>query len=92
MIHQKGSNEKGFSLIEAMMGMAVLSILALGMASLMTRQSRDQKTVQAKVAYNNLVNAMQAAVTNPKTVLDSSKAQIPSNVMNAYDLAATTRA
>ena len=72
----------GFSLVEAMITLGVMSVLALGISSMMYNQQREQKAVQAKATYNSLITSIQAAAANPKTMLDSASgnSKVPQSV------------
>jgi len=80
-----GKSNRGFTLIEVMVTLGIVSVAALAFSSMMINQQKEQKNAMAKATFNSLVNSLQSAATNPKTILDSSKAQVPQNVVSVVN-------
>jgi len=67
----KISNSRGFSLLETMIALAVLSILAMASAGLMTNILRAQVTATVDSDILGLVSQMRAALQNSTTAVCS---------------------
>ena len=63
----------GFSLLEAMIGLAVLAIGSLVFSNMMVLQSQRQKTADSKANYNQLQLSVQSAASSAFAISASSK-------------------
>src|SRR5688572_3831442 len=55
------NNQRGFSLLEGMIGAGVLGVLALGSATLMTNLNRSNSRAASHAAATNLINTLSIA-------------------------------
>ncbi|MBY0471822.1 prepilin-type N-terminal cleavage/methylation domain-containing protein [bacterium] len=59
------NNYKGFTLIEVMMGAALVAVVALGAAEMMQMQGKMGRSVDVAFKIQNGVSVLQMALTNP---------------------------
>ncbi|MBC7398125.1 MAG: prepilin-type N-terminal cleavage/methylation domain-containing protein [Bdellovibrionales bacterium] len=64
-------DNKGFSLVEVLVGFALVGFLALGMADLFTQQARQQAQVQQKANFQQLRTFVQATAADPASIYQS---------------------
>lgn len=57
-------NQKGFSIIELVMVSSILTVISLGIVTLLTTQSREAKSFQERINRNELNNHLQLLLAN----------------------------
>ena len=60
---------RGFTLIEVLVTMALMGVAAMGMAQLFVGQNRQMRTIQIKANLDQLRNVVQSASRDPDTIL-----------------------
>ncbi len=70
-------NNEGFSLIEVMIAVAIMSVVGLGMSQMYISQSREQKRSEIKNTVSRLQMQVQAAATDPIGINGSQTAEVP---------------
>ncbi len=63
------SNRSGFSLIELLLAVSIMSILALGFSTMLVNVSREQRSMQEKFGLLELQNTMMSAFADGSTCL-----------------------
>jgi Tfp pilus assembly protein PilV len=64
-------SESGMTLLEVVIASAVMMVLALTMATMMTNQSRQQQQIRTKVDHTGMVGNLRTISSSPDAVANS---------------------
>ena len=72
----------GFTFVEAIITMSILSVVALAMSSMFIQQARQQRSAQVKMNQQQLVMVVQRAAGNPAALWASANKMVPATVFD----------